>query len=98
MVALVALGGTRLLHGSLVSRATDTHTYGVIGSLIAITTIASLLLPAGVASAASRFIPYEHGRSDDAAARAVHRFLDRLGLPGAVALGLGAALGATFAF
>ncbi|HZN74008.1 MAG TPA: lipopolysaccharide biosynthesis protein [Micromonosporaceae bacterium] len=98
MVALVALGGTRLLHGSLVSRATDTDTYGVIGSLIAITTIASLLLPAGVASAASRFIPYEHGRSDDAAARAVHRFLDRLGLPGAVALGLGAAGGAALAF
>jgi O-antigen/teichoic acid export membrane protein len=98
MVALVALGGTRLLHGSLVSRATDTDSYGVIGSLIAITTIASLLLPAGVASAASRFIPYEHGRSDEAAARGVHRFLSRLGLPGAVALGLGAAAGATFAF
>src|SRR5262245_55618747 len=98
MVALVALGGARCLHRSLVSRATDTETYGVIGSLIAITTIASLLLPAGVASAASRFIPYQHGRGDEAVARGVHRFLDRLGLPGAVALGIGAAAGATLAF
>ena len=98
MIALVALGGTRLLHGSLVSRATDTDVYGVVGSLIAITTIASLLLPAGVASAASRFIPYQHGKGDEAAARAVHRFLDRLGLSGALALGLGAAAGATWAF
>jgi O-antigen/teichoic acid export membrane protein len=98
MLALVALGLTRLIHGSLVSRATDKETYGLVGALIAITTIASLLLPAGVASAASRFIPYHHGRADPDAARAVHRFLGRLGLAGSVALGLGAALGAQRAF
>lgn len=94
MVALVALGLTRLIHGALVSRATDNATYGRVGTFIAITTIASLLLPAGVASAASRYIPFAHGRRDDAGARAVHRFLARLGVPGAVVFGLGAGLGA----
>jgi O-antigen/teichoic acid export membrane protein len=98
MAALVALGLTRLIHGSLVSRATDQRTYGLVGSLIAVTTIASLLLPAGVASAASKFIPYQQGRADPAAAAAVHRYLSRIGLAGAVGLGLVAALGARAAF
>jgi O-antigen/teichoic acid export membrane protein len=62
MAGLVALGLTRLLHGVLVSRATDHETYGLVGSLIAVTTIGSLLLPAGLASAAAKFIPYQHGR------------------------------------
>jgi O-antigen/teichoic acid export membrane protein len=98
MAALVALGLTRLIHGSLVSRATDQRTYGLVGSLIAVTTIASLLLPAGVASAASKFIPYQQGRADPAAAAAVHRYLSRIGMAGAVGLGLVAALGAKAAF
>jgi O-antigen/teichoic acid export membrane protein len=98
MAALVALGLTRLIHGSLVSRATDHKTYGLVGSLIAITTIASLLLPAGVASAASKFIPFHQGRADPDTARAVHRFLSRLGVAGSVVLGAGAAFGAMFAF
>jgi O-antigen/teichoic acid export membrane protein len=98
MAALVALGLTRLIHGSLVSRATDRETYGLVGSLIAITTIASLLLPAGVASATSKFVPYHHGRQDPATARAVYRFLSRIGLAGSVVLGAGAALGARAAF
>jgi O-antigen/teichoic acid export membrane protein len=98
MAALVALGLTRLVHGSLVSRATDRQTYGLVGSLIAVTTIASLLLPAGVASAASKFIPYHHGRGDPATARAVHRLLSRTGLAGSAVLGVAAALGAAAAF
>jgi O-antigen/teichoic acid export membrane protein len=98
MAALVALGLTRLIHGSLVSRATDRQTFGLVGSLIAITTIASLLLPAGVASAAARYIPFHQGRQDPAAARAVHRFLARLGLAASVVLGAGAAFGALAAF
>jgi O-antigen/teichoic acid export membrane protein len=98
MAALVALGLTRLVHGSLVSRATDRQTFGLVGSLIAITTIASLLLPAGVASAAAKFIPFHQGRQDPAAARAVHRYLARLGLAGSAALGIGSALGAMAAF
>jgi len=97
MAALVALGLTRLVHGSLVSRATDRQTYGLVGSLIAVSTIASLLLPAGVASAAAKFIPYHQGRQDPATARAVHRFLFRIGLTGSVLLGAGAALGAMVA-
>lgn len=98
MAALVALGLTRLIHGSLVSHATDRETYGVVGSLVAITTIASLLLPAGVASAASRYIPFHHGREDPATARAVHRFLSRLGVSGSLVLGAGSAFGAALTF
>ncbi|MEJ3748183.1 hypothetical protein WEI85_33475 [Actinomycetes bacterium KLBMP 9797] len=95
---LVALGLTRLLHGVLVSRATDQETYGLVGSLIAVTTIGSLLLPAGVASAAARFIPYEQGRGDEAAARGMHRLLVRAGWFGAIGIGLVAGLGAAVAF
>lgn len=98
VTALVALGLTRLVHGSLVSRATDQETYGRVGSLIALTTIASLLLPAGVASAAAKFIPFQHGRGDDAAAGAVHRFLSRLGLAGGLALGAGAGVAAALIY
>lgn len=98
MAALVALGLTRLIHGSLVSHATDRATYGLVGSLIAVTTIASLLLPAGVASATAKFIPYHQGRADPAAARAVHRFLARLSAGGSVVLAAGAAFGAALAF
>ncbi|WP_213450172.1 lipopolysaccharide biosynthesis protein [Rhizomonospora bruguierae] len=98
MAALAALGVTRLLHGVLVSHATDRETYGLVGTLIAVTTIASLLLPAGVASAASRYIPFHHGRADPAAARGADRVLARAGLAGGALLALGAAAGATAAF
>lgn len=98
MAGLVALGLTRLLHGAMVSRATDPKTYGLVGTLIAVTTIGSLLLPAGVASAASKFIPFEQGRGDSAAARGVHRMLVRAGWAGGVPIALGAALGAAAVF
>jgi len=98
MAGLVALGLTRLLHGAMVSRATDQKTFGLVGTLVAITTIGSLLLPAGVASAASKFIPFEQGRDDAAAARGVHRLLVRVGWTGAVPISLGAALGAAAVF
>jgi O-antigen/teichoic acid export membrane protein len=98
MAGLVALGLTRLLHGAMVSRATDQKTFGLVGTLIAITTIGSLLLPAGVASAASKFIPFEQGRDDAAAARGVHRLLVRVGWCGAVPISLGAAFGAAAVF
>ena len=91
MVALAALGLTRLVHGSLVSRATDPQTYGRVGVLIALTTIASLLLPAGVASATSKYVPYLQGGGDPDAARGAYRLLSRLGLAGSLVLGLGAA-------
>jgi O-antigen/teichoic acid export membrane protein len=90
LAALVALGLTRLVHGTLVARATETEVYGLVGSLIAVSTIASLLLPAGLASAASRFIPFQQGRGDLGAVGAVDRLLSRLGLAAAVVLGAGA--------
>src|SRR5262245_46266459 len=90
MVALAALGLTRLVHGSLVSRATDQATYGRVGVLIALTTIASLLLPAGVASAVGKYVPYLQGGGDPDAARTAYRLLSRLGLAGALVFGLGA--------
>ncbi|GAB7038856.1 hypothetical protein JCM9533A_27060 [Catenuloplanes niger JCM 9533] len=90
LAALVALGLTRLVHGALVARATDQEVYGLVGSLVAVSTIASLLLPAGLASAASRFIPFQQGRGDVGAVAAVDRMLSRLGLVAAVVLGAGA--------
>lgn len=87
LAALVALGLTRLVHGTLVARATEPEVYGLVGSLVAVSTIASLLLPAGLASAASRFIPFQQGRGDAGAVGAVDRLLSRLGLIAAVVLG-----------
>ena len=91
MVGMAALGLTRLIHGSLVVRATDAQTYGRVGVLIAVATIASLLLPAGVSSALPKFVPFLHGRGDPHAARAAYRLLSRLGLAGALVFGLAAA-------
>ncbi|HET6214358.1 MAG TPA: lipopolysaccharide biosynthesis protein [Micromonosporaceae bacterium] len=98
MVALAALGLTRLVHGSLVSRATDPQTYGRVGALIALTTIASLLLPAGVASATAKFVPYLSGSGDPVAARTAYHLLSRLGVAGSVLFGLGAGGAAALLF
>ncbi|WP_027341288.1 lipopolysaccharide biosynthesis protein [Hamadaea tsunoensis] len=91
MLALVAVGLTRLVHGSLVSHATDHETYGLVGTMLATTMIASLVLPGGVSSAYSKFVAFHRGAGDPAAAWAVHRFLGRLGLVSSVVLGAGAA-------
>jgi O-antigen/teichoic acid export membrane protein len=93
-VALAALGGSRLVHGSLISRTTEPDTYAVVGTCIGITMIVGLFLPAGAASAAAKFIAYHRGRDDDATARAVYRALSRLGLAAAAALGAAAGLAA----
>ncbi|WP_033341349.1 lipopolysaccharide biosynthesis protein [Catenuloplanes japonicus] len=90
LAALVALGLTRFVHGTLIARSTDQEVYGLVGLLVAVSTIASLLLPAGLASAASRFIPFQQGRGDLGAVGAVDRLLSRLGLAAAVVLGAGA--------
>jgi O-antigen/teichoic acid export membrane protein len=92
MVGLVALGSTRLIHGSLVSRATDNQTYAEVGTLIGLAMTASLFLPGGLASAASKFIPFYRGTGDPAAARAAHRLITLVGL--GCAIGLGALVGA----
>lgn len=91
MVGMAALGLTRLIHGALIGRATDPQTYGRVGVLIAVATIASLLLPAGVASAVPKFVPFLHGRGEPDAARGAYRLLSWLGLAGAVVFGLAAA-------
>jgi O-antigen/teichoic acid export membrane protein len=95
MVGLVALGGTRLVHGSLVSRATDQETYGLVGSLIGLAMTVSLFLPGGLASAASRFIPFHRGGGDEAAARSAYRVLTLAGYACAIGLGVNVGLIAT---
>ena len=98
MAALAALGVTRLVHGSLVSHATDKATYGLVGALIATSTIASLLLPGGLSSAAAKFIAFHRGAADPMTARAAYRFLSGLAFVSAALLGVGAALAATGLF
>ena len=91
MVGLVALGSTRLIHGSVVGRATDSQTFAEVGTLIGLAMAASLFLPGGLASAASKFIAFHRGKGDPVAARAAHRLLTLAGL--GCALGLGALVG-----
>src|SRR4051794_26505671 len=88
MLALVALGLTRVLHGALVSRNTDFSTYSIVGTLITTATAAGLFLPGGLASAASKFIPYQLARGNPGGAQAVYRMLRLAGYASAVVLGL----------
>jgi O-antigen/teichoic acid export membrane protein len=97
MVGLIALGGTRVIHGSLVGRATDHETYAMVGTLIGLAVAASLFLPGGVASAASKFIAFHRGKGEPAAAWAAHRLLTLLGFICAIALGALVGLIAVFA-
>jgi O-antigen/teichoic acid export membrane protein len=96
--AFVVLGVSRLAHGSLLSHATGADTYGRIGSLIGITYVAALFLPAGLASAMTKYVAHSRGRVDGAGAFAVYTFLRRLSDVSAVLLGALAALiaGAVF--
>ena len=91
MLGLVALGLTRLVHTALVGRATDKPTLALVGTLIGVATTAGLFLPGGLASAASKFIPFHRGKGDAGTARAVHRLLSWSGI--AIALVLGAIVG-----
>jgi O-antigen/teichoic acid export membrane protein len=86
MVGLIALGSTRLVHMSLVTRATDKETVATVGSLITLAMAAGLFLPGGLASAASRFIPFHLARGDVAAARRTYRRLTLIGYAGALGL------------
>lgn len=79
MVGLVALGGTRLVHGSLVSHNTDPATYAVVGTLIGLAMTLSLFLPSGLGNAASRYISFHIGRGDPDAARTAYRVLTAAG-------------------
>lgn len=90
LVAVAALGLVRFLHTSLISHhLDDAVAVGVVTKLIATATIASIALPAGVASAMSKFLPHARGAGNEPLARATYRFLDRIGLIGSVVLGVG---------
>ncbi|MFG1775886.1 lipopolysaccharide biosynthesis protein [Micromonospora sp. NPDC049048] len=91
MLALVAVGGTRLVHGSLTSHDTDRGTYGLVGIMLAASLVASLLLPGGLSSGLAKFVAFHRGAGDPAAAWAVHRFLSRQALVASVVLGAGTA-------
>jgi O-antigen/teichoic acid export membrane protein len=92
MVGLVALGGTRLVHASLITRAFGPSTYAEVATLVGLVMTASLFLPGGLASAASKFIPYHRGKGDPATARSVYRWLTAIGYLSAAGLGLVVAL------
>jgi O-antigen/teichoic acid export membrane protein len=98
MLALVSLGVTRLVHASLVTHAASKAQYAEVVTLIAVATITSLALPAGVASAMSKFIPYQRGRGAEPAARAVYRYLSRLGGVASVLFGVLVSLVTPFLF
>jgi len=87
MLGLVALGLTRVIHGSLISHFTDPATVGFVGMLVGVGMTAGLFLPGGLASAASKFIPFHRGKGDAGTARAVHQLLSWSGIVTAVALG-----------
>ncbi len=90
--ALVALGVSRLAHGSLISHAVGPSTYGLIGSLLGITYVAALFVPAGLASAMAKYVAQSRGRDDAQGARSAYLFLRRLSDVCAVVLGLIAAV------
>jgi O-antigen/teichoic acid export membrane protein len=93
ILALAALGLTRLIHGALVIRNTDNATYALVGTLITTATTAGLFLPGGLSSAASKFIPYQLARGNPDGAQAVYRGLRRLGYLSGALLGVVVALG-----
>ncbi|WP_162907598.1 lipopolysaccharide biosynthesis protein [Allorhizocola rhizosphaerae] len=91
MLAIAALGVTRLVHLALVGRNVSDATFEMVGLAISATMTAGLFLPGGLASAASKFIAYQEGKGDPDAARAVYRLLSRVGY--AVSGVLGAIVG-----
>jgi O-antigen/teichoic acid export membrane protein len=96
MAALIVLGGTRVLYGAMISRVTDRETFGMIGMLTAITVISSFALPAGVATATSRFVPFNRGHGDSAAARGLQQTLSRFGAVAGGLLSIASATGVLF--
>ncbi len=102
MVAIAALGVTRLVHLALVRRNVTDATFDMVGLAISATMTVGLFLPGGLASAASKFIAYQEGKGDPDAARAVYRLLSRVGyavsgvLGVIVGIGLSAYYGMSF--
>lgn len=96
MVALIVLGGTRVVYGAVISRATDLPTFGEVGAMIAVAMLASYVLPAGISAATSRFIPFERGAGDIERARASYVVLSTVSILAATGLGLLAAMAVAF--
>lgn len=91
MVALAVLGVTRVAYGAILARVTDLETFGEVGAMIAVALLASYTLPAGLAAATARFIPFERGGGDHDRARASYRVLSIASKAAAATLGLIAA-------
>lgn len=96
MMALIVLGGTRVVYGAVISRATDLQTFGEVGAMIAVAMLASYVLPAGISAATSRFIPFERGAGDIQRARASYVVLSTVSILAAGGLGLLAAAAVAF--
>jgi O-antigen/teichoic acid export membrane protein len=94
MLAIGALGITRLVHSALVARATDKDTFALVGILIGVTMTAGLFLPGGISSAASKYIPYFLGRGEAGNARAAYRLLSWSGYLASAGLGVVVGAGA----
>jgi O-antigen/teichoic acid export membrane protein len=92
MGALVVLGVSRLAHGSLISHSVSAAAYGLVGSLIGITYVVALFVPAGLASAMTKYVAQSRGRADEAEASAVYTSLRRLSDISAIVLGAIAAV------
>jgi O-antigen/teichoic acid export membrane protein len=88
MLAIAALGITRLFHVSVIGRSMPQGDprWTVLLVLIGVTITAGLFLPGGLASAAGKFIPYHLGRGDEAAANAVYKLISWAGYLGALVL------------
>jgi O-antigen/teichoic acid export membrane protein len=92
MLAVASLGVTRFVFVALLAHRAPQSVVAEVGVLYSLATLSSLALPAGAASAMSKFVPFHRGGGSPAAARAVYRFLSRLALAGGVVLGLAAGL------
>jgi O-antigen/teichoic acid export membrane protein len=92
MLAVASLGVTRFVFVALLAHRAPESVVAEVGVLYSLATLSSLALPAGAASAMSKFVPFHRGGGSPAAARAVYRYLSRLTLAGGTALGLAAGL------
>lgn len=100
MLAIAALGITRLVHLAIVERSVPKgdERWAVLVVLIGVTMTAGLFLPGGLASAAGKFIPYHLGRGDEAAAGGVYKLISLAGYAAAAFLGIVVAALASVAY
>lgn len=75
MVAVVALGGTRLVYSVLVGRAGGPVVLGAVNAAISYATLATLLVSAGTGAAAAKFVAAAYGVGRPGEAAGVTRLL-----------------------